>query len=108
MVKKDQNAFLNQTLKDLGIVNDWATDLVKYWKTGDTDKLHDILYKGFKNYPDIHNRFFIQRNKKWVEKIETLMQGNKNILFIVGAGHLVGPDSVVDLLRKKGYTVKQQ
>jgi uncharacterized protein YbaP (TraB family) len=26
----------------------------------------------------------------------------------VGAGHLVGPESVVDLLKRRGYKVKQQ
>ena len=108
MDKQNQNAFLNQTLKDLGIVSDLAGDLVKFWKTGDAKKLHALLYKSFKDYPDLHNRLLIQRNKQWVEKIETLMQENKNILFVVGAGHLVGPQSVVDLLRKKGYKVKQQ
>jgi uncharacterized protein YbaP (TraB family) len=108
MDKQNQNAFLKQTLKDLEIVNKLAGDLVKFWKNGDAENLHDLLYESFKDHPDLHNRLLIQRNKKWVEKIETLMQENKNILFIVGAGHLVGPDSVVDLLRKKGYTVKQK
>jgi uncharacterized protein YbaP (TraB family) len=36
------------------------------------------------------------------------MRENKNVLFVVGAGHLVGPESVVDLLKKRGYKVKQQ
>jgi uncharacterized protein YbaP (TraB family) len=106
--KQDQNAFLNQTLKDLELVNELAGDLVKFWKTGDARKLHALLYKSFKDYPDLHDRLLIQRNKNWVEKIENLMQENKNVLFVVGAGHLVGPESVVDLLRKKGYKVKQK
>ena len=108
MVKKDQIAFLNQTLKDLEVVNELATDLVKFWKAGNTSGLHELLYKSFKDYPDIHDRLLIQRNKKWVEEIEVLMRENKNVLFVVGAGHLVGPESVVDLLEKRGYKVKQQ
>lgn len=108
MVKKDQIAFLNQTLKELELVNELAADLVKFWRTGNASGLHGLLYRSFKDYPDIHDRLLIQRNKKWVEKIEVLMQENKNVLFVVGAGHLVGPESVVDLLRKKGYRVKQQ
>lgn len=107
MDKQNQNAFLNQTLKDLGVVNELAGDLVKFWKTGNAGKLHALLYKSFKDYPDLHNRLLIQRNKQWAEKIETFMQENKNILFVVGAGHLVGPQSVVDLLKKKGHKVKQ-
>ena len=108
MDKQNQNAFLNQTLKDLEIVNELAGDLVKFWKTGDAKKLHALLYKSFKDYPDLHDRLLIRRNKNWVEKVENLMQENKNVLFVVGAGHLVGPDSVVDLLKRKGYQVKQQ
>ncbi len=108
MVKKDQIAFLNQTLKDLETVNELAADLVKFWKAGNAKGLHELLFKSFKDYPDIHDRLLIQRNKKWVEEIEVLMRQNKNVLFVVGAGHLVGPESVVDLLKKRGYKVKQQ
>jgi uncharacterized protein YbaP (TraB family) len=108
MVKKDQIAFLNQTLKDLEVVNELAADLVKLWKAGNAKGLHELLFKSFKDYPDLYDRLLIQRNKKWVEEIETLMRENKNILFVVGAGHLVGPESVVDLLQKRGYKVKQQ
>jgi len=108
MVKKDQIAFLNQTLKDLEVVNELAADLVKFWKAGNAKGLHELLFRSFKDYPDIHDRLLIQRNKKWVEEIEVLMRENKNVLFVVGAGHLVGPESVVDLLQKRGYKVKQQ
>jgi hypothetical protein len=108
MVKKDQIAFLNQTLKDLEIVNQLAADLVKFWKAGNANGLHELLFRSFKDYPDIHDRLLIRRNKKWVEEIEGIMQENKNVLFVVGAGHLVGPRSVVDLLKKKGYKVKQK
>jgi uncharacterized protein YbaP (TraB family) len=30
------------------------------------------------------------------------------MLIIVGAGHLVGKDSVVELLKKNGYKVRQE
>jgi len=107
MVKKDQIAFLNQTLKDLEVVNELAADLVKLWKAGNANGLHELLFRSFKDYPDIYDRLLIQRNRKWVDEIEVLMRENKNILFVVGAGHLVGPESVVDLLKKRGYKVKQ-
>jgi len=108
MVARDQNDFLNQTLKELEVVNELAGDLVESWKHGDADKLHELLHKSFKDYPDLHDRLLIQRNKRWIKKIEGAIRKNKNVLFVVGAGHLVGPDSVVDLLKKRGYKVKQQ
>lgn len=108
MVEQDQNDFLSQTLNDLEVVNELAGDLVKSWKDGDADKLHELLSKSFNDYPHLHDRLLIQRNKNWVQKIEGAMRKNKNILFVIGAGHLVGPESVVDLLKKRGYQVKQQ
>lgn len=108
MVERDQNDFLSQTLKDLELVSELAGDLVKNWKSGNADKLHKLLHKSFKDYPDLNDRLLIQRNIKWVKKVEDAMRKNKNVLFVVGAGHLVGPESVVDLLRKAGYKVKQQ
>lgn len=108
MVEQDQNDFLSQTLNDLEVVNELAGDLVKFWKDGDADKLHELLSKSFNDYPHLHDRLLIQRNKNWVQKIEGAMRKNKNILFVIGAGHLVGPESVVDLLKKRGYQVKQQ
>jgi uncharacterized protein YbaP (TraB family) len=108
MVEQDQYDFLSQTLNDLEVVNELAGDLVKSWKHGDADKLHELLSKSFKDYPHLHDRLLIQRNKNWVQHIEGAMRKNKNVLFVVGAGHLVGPESVVDLLKEKGYQVEQQ
>ena len=108
MDKQDQNAFLNQTLKELELADELAEGLVKFWKAGDAARLHDLLSRSFKNYPDLYDRLLIQRNKKWVKEIEGTIRGNKTVFFVVGAGHLVGPESVIDLLEKKGYPVKQQ
>jgi uncharacterized protein YbaP (TraB family) len=108
MVTRDQNEFLNQALEEMDVIKELSGDLVKSWKTGNVDKLYKLLHKSFEDYPDIHDRFLIQRNKKWINKVEDAMLKNKNVLFVVGAGHLVGPESVVDLLKKKGYQVTQQ
>jgi uncharacterized protein YbaP (TraB family) len=108
MVEQDQYDFLSQTLNDLEVVNELSGDLVRFWKVGDADKLHELLSKSFEDYPHLHDRLLIQRNKNWVGQIEDAMQKNKNVLFVMGAGHLVGPESVVDLLKNKGYQVKQQ
>lgn len=108
MDQQAQNNFLSQTLKDLEVVSELAGNLIRSWKDGDAHKLHELLNQSFKDYPGLHDRILIQRNKKWVKEIEGVMRKNKNVLFVVGAGHLVGPQSVIDLLEKKGYRVKQQ
>jgi len=45
------------------------------------------------------------RNENWIEKIEDFSK-KQPTFFGVGAAHLPGDNGVINLLRKKGYTVK--
>ena len=45
------------------------------------------------------------RNTNWVVKMPDIMK-DKSTFFAVGAAHLLGEQGVINLLRKKGYTVK--
>jgi hypothetical protein len=108
MSARDQNAFLGQTLKDLEVAAQMADDMLKHWKNGNADELNAILFKSFEGYPQIEDRLLGRRNIQWVKKIEAMMTTDKNIFIVVGAGHLVGPASVVALLQAKGYEVKQK
>lgn len=108
MNESDQNAFLGQTLKDLDVAAQMADDMLKNWEKGDADNLYAILFKSFEGYPQIENRLLGRRNIDWVNKIEEMMGEDKNIFIIVGAGHLIGPGSVVALLKENGYQVKQK
>jgi len=108
MKDQEQNAFLGQTLKDLDVAAQMADDMLKSWEKGDVDNLYAILFKSFEGYPQIENRLLGRRNIDWVKKIEAMMAEDKTIFIIVGAAHLIGPGSVVALLRDKGYKVKQK
>lgn len=107
MEASDQTAFLSQTLKDLEFAAKMANKMVTYWKQGDADNLYKLLFKSFEDYPQIEDRLLLQRNKDWVLKIEKMRKEKKDMIIIVGAGHLIGPGSVVELLKKNGYKVKQ-
>ena len=108
MGEHDQTAFLGQTLKDLDIAAQMADDMMNSWEKGDSDNLYKILSTSFEGYPQIENRLLRQRNIDWVKKIEEMMAENKNVFIVVGAGHLIGPGSVVALLKERDYTVKQK
>jgi uncharacterized protein YbaP (TraB family) len=108
MTNQNQESFLNQTLEELDIVAELAAEMTAYWESGDAENLYQLMNRSFNDHPAIRDRLLIQRNKNWTSQIEALMKENKNVLVIVGAGHLVGPDSVVDLLKKKGLSVKQK
>jgi uncharacterized protein YbaP (TraB family) len=42
-----------------------------------------------------------------VPQIERLLDDKDDYLVVVGALHLVGKDSVIDLLERKGYELEQ-
>ena len=58
--------------------------------------------------PPVSIRARCARNRKWVPKIEALLNDDKNYLVIVGTGHLVGQGSVIDLLKKDGIGATQR
>ena len=62
-----------------------------------------LLQEGFDEYPDLYRPLTVERNRKWVPQIEQLLDDRDDYLVVVGALHLVGKDSVIDLLERKGH-----
>jgi uncharacterized protein YbaP (TraB family) len=108
MSAPDQKAFLNQTLKDLGILGQLTDDMTTAWQNGAADDLYELLFKSFEDHPGIEDRLLTRRNKAWLPQIEKMLKEPKITMVIVGAGHLIGPDGLVELLKQKGYKVKQK
>ena len=77
------------------------------WKTGNIAKLMGILDKSDSDNPEAQKRFFADRNIRWIPQIETFLRQDKVTLVIAGAGHFVGDNGVVRLLRERGYAVTQ-
>lgn len=75
------------------------------WRRGDEAKMEELYIKGLKRYPKLYQSLIVDRNNKWVRDIEGYLNGSGNAMVVVGAAHLVGDNSVVNLLRKRGYKV---
>jgi uncharacterized protein YbaP (TraB family) len=107
MSKQEEDAMLKESLQEIGGFKKELNELTTAWKTGDAKTLEKIMLEAMRDYPDIHKKLLLDRNKAWVEKIEKLRAAGKNVFVVVGAAHLVGKESVVDLLAKKGFKVQQ-
>ena len=82
--------------------------MVRAWKRGDTLWFESELQSDLGHDSDLYQSVLVARNRKWVPKIEALLNGDKNYLVIVGTGHLAGQGSVVDLLKKDGIVATQR
>lgn len=82
--------------------------LVAAWRRGDVPALERLLLDEFKESPEVYERLLVERNKAWVPQIAACGSEPAPCLVVVGGAHLVGPDSVVAMLRTAGFTVQQQ
>ncbi len=94
-----------QELEELQVIMD---SLIKSWRAGDEAGIDKFLSENMrKEHPKLYKRLLTDRNRDWIPHLEALMDSGKRTLVIVGVGHLVGKDSVIDLLRSRGYKVKK-
>lgn len=104
----EQKRFLLMTLADADRLDEEIEELVAAWRSGDTQALEDMLSVAFEEFPELYGPLTEDRNRAWVERLEELLGDRDDYLVVVGALHLVGRHSVVDLLRQRGHTVTQQ
>ena len=83
-------------------------DMVHAWQRGDTAWFDGQLKSELGRDPVLYQSVLAARNRKWIPKIEALLNDDKNYLVIVGTGHLVGRNSVIELLKKDGVGATQR
>ena len=103
-----QSQYLLASLQEAHDLPAQLESMVTAWKQGDTRWLDGELKSEFGQDPRLYQAFLVARNRKWVPKIEALLNEDRNYLVIVGAFHLVGRDSVVEMLKKDGIGVSQR
>lgn len=106
MSDDDQTMFLASTLNDIEEGPALLLAIAKAWSQGnEADMVALLIAETKRDYPNLYDVIFTQRNQKWVTIIETELAKSGSDFIAVGAGHLVGDDSVVAMLKAKGYTL---
>jgi uncharacterized protein len=107
LTKEQQDAMLRETLQEISNFKKDLQGIIDAWKTGDTQALDKFMLEAMRDYPQLHKKLLIDRNKQWVDKLQKLHASGKTVFVVVGAAHLVGKDSLVDLLNSKGLKARQ-
>jgi uncharacterized protein YbaP (TraB family) len=94
-----------ESIEELKQIEVMLGELLAVWRKGDEAKMEELYIKDLKLYPKLYQTLIVDRNNKWVRNIEGYLNGSGNTMVVVGAAHLVGADSLVNLLRKRGYKV---
>lgn len=99
---------LQHMLQDLEHQKETLAVMVDAYKAGDAQKLAEAAFdpEDMEKHPELYKVLFNRRNEAWVTELEKLIEKG-DVFVAVGAGHLVGDDSVVAMLEKKGYEVER-
>lgn len=103
-----QETSLKAMLADIDAQATNIETLATAWRKGDTATLEKLLTEGFDEAPEIAERLLYERNRNWVPSVERCLAEDARCFVVVGAAHLVGPQSLVQLLRERKLSVVQQ
>jgi uncharacterized protein YbaP (TraB family) len=103
-----QKRFLVMTLEDAAGLDAEIDELMRAWREGDSEALARLLSEEFDEFPELYKPLTEDRNRAWLGQLVGLLDDRDDYLVVVGALHLVGRNSVVDLLRQRGYEVQQR
>jgi uncharacterized protein YbaP (TraB family) len=77
------------------------------WKKGDIATIWTDEQRFRKLSPGADLRLLDERNVKWIPRIKAEMKTGKPTAIVAGCGHFPGPNGVIALLQRGGYTVEQ-
>jgi hypothetical protein len=80
------------------------------WVSGDAEGLEKItVTKMRREYPDLYQSINVARNQAWLPQLRRLLDDEReaDVMVVVGALHLLGPDGLVRQLQANGYKVER-
>jgi len=77
------------------------------WARGDVKGIAQTFDKDLSTSPELRDTLIRERNTNWSRWIERRMAQPGAVMIAVGAGHLAGPYSVIETLKKNGYNVRR-
>lgn len=102
-----QERLLRSSLEDTERQMREVDALVAAWRGGDTEALERLLLDAFRDSPEVYQTLIVERNRRWMPAVEACIQ-RSSCFIVVGAGHTVGDDGLVAMLRQRDYQVVQR
>ncbi|MCL4457522.1 MAG: TraB/GumN family protein [Nitrospirae bacterium] len=107
--EREQELFLLHTLRDMKTIEQEINQLLRAWISGDVKSIESLLLKESVNrgMEHIYEKLFYERNRNMTSKIEGFLRTRETYFVVIGAGHLVGNKGIIEILKRKGYSVEQ-
>ena len=112
MSPEEADLFLRAAVLELEDLPKIMRKFLQAWRTGDAEAFSQIFFQEYDKYPELLpllDKIIVQRNKTMAARLHQMISQHDGSLFvIVGGGHLVGDDNILDILSGLGYKVQQQ
>jgi uncharacterized protein len=102
-----QEQLLEGSIDDSTAVTKEFHDMLSAWVRGDVRAIARSFNRDLSASPELRQALIRQRNANWSKWIEQRMGQPGAVMIAVGAGHLAGKSSVLELLKKDGYAVRR-
>ena len=98
---------LDGAIEDTSSMKQEFGGMLGAWSRGDVKGIAKTFDRDLAASPELRDNLIRQRNANWARWIEKRMAQPGAVLVAVGAGHLSGPGSVIETLKKDGYKVER-
>jgi len=107
MSMQAQQDMLMSTLTESAKLGEMMDELIVAWRHGDVAHLESGMLDDLAKHEELNKALVTDRNRRWVDRIEGLLDDDDDYLVVVGALHLIGRDGVPKQLERNGYPVRQ-
>ncbi|MGF1543173.1 MAG: TraB/GumN family protein [Parvularculaceae bacterium] len=86
----------------------YTSTMLTAWRTGDVETLDQAILADLRrDAPTAFDALIVSRNRAWTRTINGFLEGEGGYFIAVGAGHLVGEESVLNMLKAEGWRVER-
>lgn len=109
MGQGNEDELIAYIIKDLATLPGLLPVIKSTWKTGDLPGLYKAILAPLKNdFPELYHSLFMERNQRWMPKIQAMAATPEVEFILVGAAHLAGEQGLFALLKTRGFTITNQ
>ena len=102
-----QRSLLEGAIEDNKSMKDDFSQMLAAWARGDVNSIARSFNRDLSASPELKEVLLERRNANWSQWVEKRMASPGSVMVAVGAGHLAGRESVIEMLKRQGYKVRR-
>ena len=106
LTREEELKFLEASLRQIRETPQMLNEMLAAYRRGDLAGMEKTLNAAMDEVPSVRKRLMRDRHERWLPQIEKMVADGGGHFVVVGAAHLVGPDSVIGMLRARGVKVE--